>query len=121
MTLSNSVMNEQNQAMNQWTTICPLEDIAPDTGVCALYQGEQVALFRIGDSDQVFAISNYDPLGEANVLSRGIVGSIGERLVVASPLYKQHYDLATGECLEDSDLLLKTYRVRVEQQQVLLG
>ncbi|MBU2038456.1 MAG: nitrite reductase small subunit NirD [Gammaproteobacteria bacterium] len=121
MTLLNSVKTGQEQSVDQWSSICLLEDIAPDTGVCALYQGEQVALFRIGDSDQVFAISNYDPLGEANVLSRGIVGSVGERLVVASPLYKQHYDLATGECLEDSDLLLKTYRVRVEQQQVLLG
>jgi nitrite reductase (NADH) small subunit len=121
MTLLNTLNNAQEQSQEKWNTVCLLDDIAPDTGVCALYQGEQVALFRIGDSDQVFAISNYDPLGEANVLSRGIVGSIGERLVVASPLYKQHYDLATGECLEDSDLLLKTYRVRVEQQQVLLG
>ena len=31
--------------MSQWKTVCPLTDIAPNTGVCALHQGEQVALF----------------------------------------------------------------------------
>jgi nitrite reductase/ring-hydroxylating ferredoxin subunit len=29
-----------------------------------------------------------------------LVGSLGERVVVASPIYKQHFDLASGECLE---------------------
>lgn len=104
-----------------WQVVCRLTDIAPDTGVCAWHKGEQVALFRLGYSEQVFAISNYDPVGGANVLSRGIVGSIGERLVVASPLYKQHYDLQTGECLEDDSVTLKVWPVRVEQGDILLG
>ena len=46
MTLLNSVKTGQEQAIDQWSSICLLEDIAPDTGVCALYQGEQVALFE---------------------------------------------------------------------------
>jgi len=107
--------------MSDWVTVCGLNDIAPDTGVCASLNGEQVALFRFGGSDQVFAVSNYDPFGKANVLSRGIIGSIGEQLVVASPLYKQHFDLATGECLEDADVSLKTFQVKVVNDQVLLA
>ncbi|MDP2507290.1 MULTISPECIES: nitrite reductase small subunit NirD [unclassified Oceanobacter] len=107
--------------MTQWTQICALTDIAPDTGVCALHQGEQVALFRLGQTEQVFAIGNYDPIGRANVLSRGIVGSIGERYVVASPLYKQHFDLATGECLEDDAVTVKAYPVRIAAGQVELA
>ena len=87
--------------MTDWTNICSLEDLVPDTGVCALVEGKQVAIFRFGDDETVYAISNYDPFGKANVLSRGILGSIGERPVVASPLYKQHFDLTSGECLED--------------------
>ena len=102
-------------------TVCALNDITPDTGVCALFNGEQVALFRIGKTDQVFAISNYDPFGKANVLSRGLTGSLGGRLVVASPLYKQHFDLKTGECLEDSSVTLKTWSVAVEDGHIVLS
>ncbi|MFL0806690.1 MAG: nitrite reductase small subunit NirD [Oceanobacter sp.] len=107
--------------MSQWKTVCPLTDIAPNTGVCALHQGEQVALFRRGADDAVYAISNYDPIGKANVLSRGLIGSIKDRVVVASPLYKQHFDLSTGECLEQPESTIKTYPVRVENGQIELG
>lgn len=102
------------------TQVCALTDIAPNTGVCALFEGEQVALFRIGDTEQVFAISNYDPIGKANVLSRGITGTLGERIVVASPLYKQHFDLQTGECLEDAEQSVKTYSVTLDNGQIVL-
>ena len=100
--------------MTDWTNICSLEDLVPDTGVCALVEGKQVAVFRFGDGETVYAISNYDPFGKANVLSRGILGSIGERPVVASPLYKQHFDLSNGECLEDDAVKLEHFPVRIE-------
>ena len=32
-------------------------------------------------------------------------------LTVASPIYKQHFDLKTGQCLED-DIKIKTYAIR---------
>lgn len=115
-----TIAQRTTEQQAQWQEICKLSDIAPDTGVCAWYKGEQVALFRIGNSEQVFAISNYDPIGGANVLSRGIVGSVGERLVVASPLYKQHYDLRTGDCLEDDTVQVKTWAVQISQGLVLL-
>ncbi|MAS25104.1 MAG: nitrite reductase small subunit [Oceanospirillaceae bacterium] len=107
--------------MTDWTTVCQLTDIDPDTGVCALVNGEQVAVFRWGNSETLYAINNFDPFGKANVLSRGIVGSIGERPVVASPLYKQHFDLSTGECLEDDSVAVKRYQVKVEGGTVLLA
>jgi len=56
-------------------------------------------VFRVRDA--VFAIGNYDPASDANVLSRGIVGDIGGEIVVASPIYKQHFSLITGRCLEE--------------------
>ena len=85
-----------------WITVCRHDDIVPDTGVCALVHGRHVAVFRIdGDDAKVFAIDNVDPRARASVLSRGLTGSLGGRVVVASPLYKQHYDLRTGECLEE--------------------
>ena len=93
-----------------WNAVCQLDDIPKNAGVAALIGDQQVALFRVGE--QIFAVDNYDPIGHANVLSRGIVCSIGERLCVASPLYKQHFDLATGECVEE-ETTIKTFATRI--------
>ena len=100
--------------------VCALDDIYPDMGVCAQLPGRQVALFRVGGTDEVYAIGNYDPNSGANVLSRGIVGDVGGRLVVASPIYKQHFDLKTGECLEDPVASVRPYAARVANGRVLV-
>jgi NAD(P)H-dependent nitrite reductase small subunit len=92
--------------------ICRLDDIVPGTGVCALVGGEQVAVFRI--DQEVYAIGNRDPFSGVNVLSRGIVGDLNGELVVASPLYKQHFSLLTGRCIEDPSVSVPVYRARVE-------
>jgi len=105
--------------LDNWTAICSLDDIVPDTGVCALLNGRQVAVFRVGeDAPRVFAIDNYDPNSQAAVLSRGLVGSIGERIVVASPIYKQHFDLQSGECLEAPAQSVASYPARIDAGQV---
>jgi nitrite reductase (NADH) small subunit len=106
-----------------WTAICAVEDIVPNTGVCALLQGQQVAVFRMNDGEEsrVFAIGNYDPNSDAAVLSRGLVGNLGERLVVASPIYKHHFDLQTGECLEAPEHSVPTWPARIEGGKVWVG
>lgn len=107
--------NERTQLA--WTPVCDLQDIVPDTGVCALVNGAQVAVFRV-TGDSVFAIHNYDPNSSAAVLSRGLIGSIGERIVVASPIYKQHFDLRTGECLEAPEHSVAAFAARVQDGHV---
>jgi nitrite reductase (NADH) small subunit len=105
--------------LDNWTVICRVDEIVPDTGVCALLNGRQVAVFRVGDAEpRVFAIDNYDPISQAAVLSRGLVGSIGERIVVASPIYKQHFDLQSGECLEAPVHSVASYPARIDGGQV---
>ena len=104
--------------MSDWISICKKADLSPNVGVCAKVGDEQVAVFFLAKNDAVYAISNFDPFGEANVLSRGIIGSIGDAVVVASPLYKQHFNLETGACLEDEEVSVKAYEVRVEGGQV---
>jgi nitrite reductase (NADH) small subunit len=104
----------------QWITVCSESDLTADTGVCAIHNGEQVAIFKPALASELFAVSNFDPFGKANVISRGITGSVGDSLVVASPLYKQHFNLRTGECLEDNSKALKTYQIRVDAGQVQL-
>jgi nitrite reductase (NADH) small subunit len=108
--------------MNQWSAVCALDDIVPDTGVCALLGGRQVAVFRVGaQGAHVFAIDNYDPGTHAAVLSRGLVGSLGERIVVASPINKHHFDLRTGECLEAPEHSVGSYPARIEAGKVWVG
>ena len=97
-----------------WISVCEIEDLIPDTGVCALVNNQQVAIFHSRRLNEVFAVSNFDPVGEANVLSRGIIGSLGDAVVIASPLYKEHYNLRTGECLEKPEYRIPVYPVRVD-------
>ncbi|WP_321941969.1 nitrite reductase small subunit NirD [Paraburkholderia tropica] len=115
-------MNAILQQDETWVSICQLDDIVPNTGVCALVNGEQVAVFHIDDgAARVFAIGNYDPNSNAAVLSRGLVGSLGERIVVASPIYKHHFDLETGECLEVPGISVNAFATRVENGQVWIS
>jgi nitrite reductase (NADH) small subunit len=107
---------------DNWIAVCNLDDIVPNTGVCALLNNSQIAVFHVTDGGpRVFAIDNYDPNSEASVLSRGLVGSLGERIVVASPIYKQHFDLQTGECLEAPANSVGTYPARVADGKVWVG
>lgn len=107
----------QPSQLHHWSAVCAFDEIVPDTGVCALLEGRQVAVFRVGQ-ERLFAIDNYDPNANAAVLSRGLVGSIGERIVVASPIYKHHFDLQTGECLEAPTHSVASFPVRVEDGTV---
>ncbi len=104
-------------ATQDWVDVCPLDKLVPGRGVCALVGGLQVAVFRIG-GEEIYALSNFDPFSGAFVLSRGIVGSKAERLKVASPVYKQSFDLATGVCLDDATVSVPTFEVRILEGMV---
>ena len=104
--------------MSNWLDICSVEDLQPNSGVCALVDGQQVAIFYMPAEQAVYAIGNYDPIGKAYVLSRGMIGDIGGIPVVASPLYKQHYDLKTGKCLEDDTVKVNAYDIRISGDRV---
>ncbi|HEX5057365.1 MAG TPA: nitrite reductase small subunit NirD [Gammaproteobacteria bacterium] len=102
-----------------WITVCDLDDLLPQVGARALLGERQIALFRVADST-VYAIGAYDPFSDAAVLSRGIVGDIKGEPVVASPIYKHHYSLRTGRCLEKPSLGVPVYRVRLREGKILV-
>ncbi len=101
-------MNTEN-----WVNICRFDELIINDGICSLVGERQIALFRTNQYDEVYAIGNYDPIGKANVLSRGIVGDIKGELVVSSPLYKQHFSLCSGQCLEDDQISVPSYPTKV--------
>ncbi|MBV8997196.1 MAG: nitrite reductase small subunit NirD [Pseudonocardiales bacterium] len=96
----------------RWTAVCRYDDLIPERGIAALVDGIAVAVFRTHDGE-LHALSNVDPFSNASVLSRGIVGDRRGRATVASPIYKQVFELATGVCLDDPTVSVRTYPVRL--------
>lgn len=82
-----------------WRFVCDASQLEVERGRAALVDGVQVALFLLRDGS-VWAVDNRDPYSDAFVISRGIVGTRGEIPTVASPMYKQSWDLRSGVVLE---------------------
>ncbi|QGZ31443.1 nitrite reductase small subunit NirD [Stutzerimonas stutzeri] len=120
MSQSNVVRVDSVRA-STWKALCSRRDLVANSGVVAWLDGEQVALFHLPDSEtgeQVFAIANKDPKSGANVIGRGIVGQLKGDLVIASPLYKQHFRLQDGSCLEYPEHALRVWPARLNGDAV---
>lgn len=106
-----------------WRRACSRADLVADSGVVALLDGSQVAIFYVPGNPgrPLYALDNRDPKSGANVIGRGIVGHLGGALVVASPLYKQHFRLEDGSCIEYPDQRLRTWQARFNGDAVELA
>ena len=115
-----------SRSMNgvSWVYVCRADDIVANTGVCARVGDTQIAVFRLVNphtgEQSLFGLDNIDPRSGAAVLARGLLGDIGGEPAVASPLYKQHYALRSGRCLEDELLSIAAYPVRLADGLVLV-
>ena len=114
-----TILKEMNEL--DWVDVCALDDLTPNTGVGALIEHQQIAIFRVGAEKRVYALSNQDPFSQAFVMSRGIIGDLQGERVVASPIYKQHFSLATGRCLEDKDQKLLVFPSKIENGRVWIS
>ena len=114
-----TILKEMNEL--NWVDVCALDDVTPNTGVGALIEHQQIAIFRVGAEKRVYALSNQDPFSQAFVMSRGIIGDLQGERVVASPIYKQHFSLATGRCLEDKDQKLLVFPSKIENGRVWIS
>jgi nitrite reductase (NADH) small subunit len=104
--------------MSRWVDVCNVDDLIANSGVCALVDETQVALFYMPEDNSVFAINNFDPFSLINILSRGLIGDIQGEPMVSSPIYKQHFSLKTGICFEDENIKVDAYAVRIEGDRV---
>ena len=100
----------------RWHEVCALEDLVEGGGVAALVAERQIALFLV--HGRIYALDNFDPASRANVLSRGLTGNLQGERVVASPVYKHHYVLASGRCIEDPTFNVTAYPTRVTEGRV---
>ena len=124
MSQSNAVRKESLGRVIHWRALCSSHDLVANSGVVAWHEGAQVALFHLPDAANgktLYAIANKDPKSGANVIGRGIVGSLKGELVIASPLYKQHFRLEDGVCLEYPEERLQVWPVRLNGGAVEIG
>ena len=112
MTLLDHTASPAGASPTGWVDVCAFDRLMADRGACALVDGEPVAVFRCLPDDALYAVGNVDPYSGSSVISRGIVGSIGDRPVVASPLFKQRFDLSSGEAIDDPGITLAVHAVR---------
>ncbi len=105
-------MTVLDESLDTYEPVCALGSLTPDRGVAALIDGRAVAVFRLADGT-LHAVDNIDPFSGASVLSRGLIGDVDGTPTVASPLYKQRFDLRTGSCLDDPDVAVAVHDVRV--------
>lgn len=117
MTTTSAISASPTRATAAWTEVAPVSALTPDRGMAVVVDGHQVAVFLLGDG-ALHAIDNRDPIAGANVLSRGIVGDRAGVPVVASPIFKQCFELATGRCLDDPEHSVATHEVRIRGDQV---
>jgi nitrite reductase (NADH) small subunit len=104
--------------MSDFVQVCSVDDLVKNSGVAALVNDTQIALFYI--NDDVYALNNYDPIGKANVMSRGMIGDLKGELMVAAPLLKQHYSLKTGVCLDVEGVSIPSYEAKIDNNQVFV-
>lgn len=116
-------MQAQAALEPRWHDICAESELVDNSGICALIEDQQIAIFTLvtQGSRQLYAVSNWDPIGKANVIYRGIIGSVGETPVVASPLYKEHYSLETGLCIEKDEVSLQTFEIQLRDGRILVA
>ena len=93
-----------------WVRVCAVSDLELERGRAALIDGEQVALFLVHGGG-IHAVQQRDPYSGAYVMARGIVGTRDGAPTVASPMFKQVFDLRTGVCLETQGKDPKTLTV----------
>jgi len=104
-----------------WVSACPVGRLVAGRGVAVLLPGgAQAALFLLPNG-MIYAVGNIDPYAGAGVISRGLTGDRAGEPTVASPLLKQVFSLRTGAALDDPEVALPTYAVRVQQGLVRLG
>lgn len=102
------------KGMAVFVRVAKTADVPPGSGRVVVVQGHPVALFNV--DGRFFAVSNV-------CLHRG--GPVGEGAlddtIVTCPLHGWEYDVRTGANTINPAARLKTYTVRVEGDDVLVG
>lgn len=104
-----------------WNKVGSVEDFPIDGGMAVKCGSDQIAVFHFEQGDEWYATQNLCPHKMEMVLARGMIGDLNGEPKVACPFHKKNFSLKSGACLSGDDYQLKTYPVKVENGQVLVG
>lgn len=110
--------NAAGASLGGWRPVCALADVLPGTAAAVLIDGEQIAIVRMPDERTVYALSNFDPFSRAFVIARGILGDRAGVPKIASPIFKQSFDVRTGVCLDDPGVAIPVFPCRVRDGHI---
>jgi nitrite reductase [NAD(P)H] small subunit len=92
-------------------TVCRFSQLPDGRGHLVEVDGETIALFRVGG--EVFALDNTCPHRNGPLAFGDLRGS-----TVFCPLHAWPFDVRTGQCEEFPGVSVRTFRVRVEGDDV---
>lgn len=107
----------------EWALACYADDVPENGGACVKLRDEQIAVYNFSRRGEWYATQNLCPHKQQMVLSRGMIGSIGQECEpkVACPFHKKAFSLLSGECVSGEDYQIKTYPVKIEAGKVYIG
>lgn len=104
----------------KWIEVGKVADFPNDGGAAIKYGDVQIAVFNFASREEWYACQNMCPHKNAFVLSRGILGNVGDEPKVACPLHKKPFSLNSGECLSGEDFSVKVFPVRIDNEKVFV-
>lgn len=111
---------QENQKAPRWVPVGRVDDFPLDGGATIKYGKVQIAVFHFTSRGEWYASQNMCPHRKAFVLSRGMIGDSAGEPKVACPLHKKTFSLKTGDSLQGEDYNIRTFPVKVEDDQVYL-
>ena len=98
----------------EWIPAGRLSDLKPGAGARVIVGDRDIALFLV--DGEVFAVENRCPHRGGSLSDGTVAGGI-----VSCPLHGWRYDLRTGRCPERTGVMIRSYPIRREGDQVLVG
>jgi len=117
---TNGVSKKPQAPKPQWIEVGSEGDFPCDGGATIKYGEVQIAVFNFASRGEWYACQNMCPHKNALVLSRGILGNVGETPKVACPMHKKPFSLKSGESLSGEGYSIKVFPIKVEKGKVLV-
>ena len=116
-----SVSAMGTEEIKGWFKAAPATSFPSNGGACVRYKNLQIAVFNFSTRKEWYACQNLCPHKQQMVLSRGIIGSLGEQPKVACPFHKRTFSLRNGECLNGAEESIAVFPVKVFDGFVYIG
>jgi len=105
----------------KWVQVLKTEEVPENGGNCVKIGDDQVAIFNFSNRNEWYATSNLCPHKMQMILSRGMIGDKAGEPKVACPFHKKSFSLKTGACLTDEGYSIKTYPIKIEEENIYIG